>query len=370
MKMFRRAFAGEMIKILIIILLAGGLGPAMAAVWQWSKMADNNATADPSINWAEGMSPSSVNDSARAMMAQLANYRDDISGLLTTGGTATALTVTTNSGLCPTGTTPNDGQLLSVTMGTTNGVSPTLTADSCNAFPIQSAAGVAVSSATLIQGSPYNMKFSTANSAWMLKGFYSSPTNIALGGLMPFTLTMAPNSNFVFAAGQCLSTITYSVYWGALGSPGPGSCGANQFAIIDMRGMVPAGLDTMPGFSAANRLTSASTGCGTAMTNVGAICANGAQSATTTLAQLPTGINSNGVNSISVISTVANIIQGTPSSSNAGGGSSGQLNTPGTASSITSTGNNNINVTSNNTSGGAHPTVQPTIGVTYLLRVL
>jgi hypothetical protein len=42
------------------------------SLWQWSTTAANNASADPSINWAEGQSPSTVNDSARAMMAAIA----------------------------------------------------------------------------------------------------------------------------------------------------------------------------------------------------------------------------------------------------------------------------------------------------------
>ncbi|MDN7993585.1 tail fiber domain-containing protein [Burkholderia orbicola] len=41
-------------------------------LWNWSTTAANNATADPSINWQEGQAPSTVNDSARAMMAALA----------------------------------------------------------------------------------------------------------------------------------------------------------------------------------------------------------------------------------------------------------------------------------------------------------
>jgi hypothetical protein len=44
------------------------------ALWQWSTTAANNATADPSINWQEGQPPSSVNDSARAMMAAIATW--------------------------------------------------------------------------------------------------------------------------------------------------------------------------------------------------------------------------------------------------------------------------------------------------------
>ena len=63
--------------------------------FKWSKTANNNANADGTINWAEGQAPSTVNDSARAMMAAAAKYRDDIAGV-TTGGTATAYTVASN----------------------------------------------------------------------------------------------------------------------------------------------------------------------------------------------------------------------------------------------------------------------------------
>ena len=50
------------------------------AFWKWSHTASSNATADSTINWAEGMAPSAVNNSARAMMARIAEWRDDISG--------------------------------------------------------------------------------------------------------------------------------------------------------------------------------------------------------------------------------------------------------------------------------------------------
>ncbi|MBB5509556.1 tail fiber domain-containing protein [Paraburkholderia atlantica] len=43
------------------------------ALWQWSTTPANNATAG-AINWAEGQAPSTVNDSARQMMADVANW--------------------------------------------------------------------------------------------------------------------------------------------------------------------------------------------------------------------------------------------------------------------------------------------------------
>src|SRR5437588_12273790 len=66
-------------------------------LYNWSQSAGTNATADSSINWAEGMAPSAINDSARSMMAVIAKYRDDISGAITTAGSSTAYIVMSNS---------------------------------------------------------------------------------------------------------------------------------------------------------------------------------------------------------------------------------------------------------------------------------
>ena len=53
---------------------------ATAGVPLWSTTAASNANADPAVNWAEGMAPSAVNDSARATMASVAKWRDDLYG--------------------------------------------------------------------------------------------------------------------------------------------------------------------------------------------------------------------------------------------------------------------------------------------------
>jgi hypothetical protein len=62
-------------------------------LYKWSQTASADATADSTINWAEGQAPSSVNDSARAMMAATAKYRDDIAGAIVTTGSSTAYAV-------------------------------------------------------------------------------------------------------------------------------------------------------------------------------------------------------------------------------------------------------------------------------------
>ncbi|WP_315957486.1 hypothetical protein, partial [Bacillus sp. IG2] len=43
----------------------------MSSIYDWSLQAANNANSDDNINWAEGQPPSSVNNSARAMMQRI-----------------------------------------------------------------------------------------------------------------------------------------------------------------------------------------------------------------------------------------------------------------------------------------------------------
>ena len=68
------------------------------AVREWSTTAADNDDADATINWLEGMAPSGVNDSARAMMAAIKSWYDLIdAGTVsggTVGGTADAITLT------------------------------------------------------------------------------------------------------------------------------------------------------------------------------------------------------------------------------------------------------------------------------------
>src|SRR5712672_4703971 len=95
--------------------------------WKWSRTASSNATADSTINWAEGMAPSAVNDSARAVMAAVAKWRDDISGTLTTTGSWTVYSLTTNSTFDSLANM--SGAMITFIPHTTSGAAPTLNVD-------------------------------------------------------------------------------------------------------------------------------------------------------------------------------------------------------------------------------------------------
>src|SRR6266566_7736792 len=96
-------------------------------LYKWSQTASADATADSTINWAEGQAPSSINDSARAMMAATAKYRDDIAGAIVTGGTPTAYIVSSYE-VFDTFAHLN-GQMIAFTPHATNSVTATLNVD-------------------------------------------------------------------------------------------------------------------------------------------------------------------------------------------------------------------------------------------------
>jgi hypothetical protein len=343
---------------------------AYGALWQWSETASNNASADPTINWRVGMAPSQVSPSARAMMAAVAAWRDDISGALQDTGTSTAYVVTTNQGLANgSGWAPVNGQMIAFVPANTSGIAVTLTVDGGNAYPIQTTPGTAAPSGTLIVGTPYEVTFnSTANTtgAWILRGLYGNPYSIPLGGLMAYTGTTTPNSNFILPAGQCISTTTYATYWALIGSPASGSCPGGQFAVIDLRGRSVVALDNLNG-TAAGRLTSSSAGCGTAMTSIGAVCANGVESAIIPQAQLPAVSPTFSGTTQTWYTNYSQLLNG-GASGGYGAGAYQVWSSPSQVQpSITVTPAGTISALG---SGQSRPQVPPTIGVAYILRVI
>src|SRR5258708_13548977 len=65
-------------------------------LYAWSTTAATNASSDSTINFAEGQLPGTLNDSDRAAMPLHAPFLADNNGSLTTAGSASAQTVTSN----------------------------------------------------------------------------------------------------------------------------------------------------------------------------------------------------------------------------------------------------------------------------------
>lgn len=207
-------------------------------LYKWSQTASADASADSTINWAEGQSPSSVNDSARAMMAAIAKYRDDIAGAIVTTGTSTAYAVSTYQ--VYQSLAQLNGQVIAFTPHATNGATVTLNVDGIGAKPLRSAPSVELPAGVLVQGTPYVALYNNGDQAFYLQSFFSNPYSIPIGASIDFWGTTAPNSSFVLAYGQAISRTTYSALFSLLGTTyGPGD-GSTTFNVPDLRGRVVA----------------------------------------------------------------------------------------------------------------------------------
>jgi len=214
------------------------------AWYNWSQTPAANATADSTINWQEGQAPSSINDSARAMMAATAKYRDDIAGAILTAGTNTAYTVTSYSVFDT--LAHLNGQMIAFTPHTTNGAVVTLNVDSLGPKPLRSAPNVELQAGTIIQGTPYVATYNNSDGAFYLHGFYGNPYNVPLGAGMEYWGTTAPNSSFAFPYGQAISRTTYSTLFNnIIGTTYGSGDGSTTFNLPDVRGRVVASPDNM-----------------------------------------------------------------------------------------------------------------------------
>jgi microcystin-dependent protein len=330
-------------------------------LYKWSQTASSDATADSTINWAEGQAPSSVNDSARAMMAATAKYRDDIAGAIITSGTSTAYTVSSYQVFDT--LAHLNGQMIAFTPHTTNGATVTLNVDTLGPKPLRTAPGVELLAGTIVQGTPYIATYNNGDGAFYLQGFYGSPYLIPLGAGIDYWGATTPNSSFALATGQSISRTTYSALFSLFGTAYGSGDGSTTFNLPDKAGRVSAMQE-----QSSIRLTS--TYFGGNSTALGAV--GGSQSETLTLAQLPTGITAAGSNSVTVNSTAPTTVN--PNITNWGNGSgltfSAFFANQQNVATLSSTGTVNVTTTSNNTGGAAHAIVQPTIICNYIIRII
>lgn len=319
----------------------------------WSQTAASNANADSTINWAEGQAPSSVNDSARAMMAALAKYRDDNGSNLTTGGTSTAYTLTTNQGFV--NTTLMNGQELSFQVHTTNGPNATITIDGVATAIIVGRDGLGnqvIPAGTLVGGNVYSGTYYSSVNEFRMKGFFASPYTVPIGGMMDFIGSSVPNANFVFPIGQAISRTTYATLFSLIGTTYGTGDGSTTFNVPDLTGRVTAMKE-----ASATRLTS--TYFGGNSTTLGAT--GGLESHTLTTAQL--AAHSHGVTDPGHTHTY---LQATGTQNQSGSATAVFV-----SNSSQNTGSSTTGISIQNAgSGNAHNNVQPTMIVNKILRII
>lgn len=329
----------------------------------WSQTAASNASADSNVNWSEGQAPSSVNDSARAMMASAAKWRDDICGINVTGGTGTAYTLTSNQTIA----SNLNGMTIQFTPGTTNTGAVTLSVDGQTAKPIRFATGVDLPSGSLISGSLYQVTYRSAVEEWLLHSFNASVYAIPLGGSIDFWGATAPNSAFVLPYGQAISRTVYSTLFSMFSTTFGVGDGSTTFNIPDLRGRVVAGKDNMGGSSAA-RLTPPVSGGVADSTALGSV--GGTQTHALTIAQLASHTHSGTTGTESVTHTHTYDRYSAAVNAAAGFDVSALSAATSSATGSASTPHTHSFTTGSAGSGDAHNNVQPTIIANKLLRII
>lgn len=336
-------------------------------LWKWSKTAASNATADSAINWAEGQAPSSVNDSARSMMARIAEYRDDIAGAIVTSGTAWAYTVSSNQVFDS--LADMDGAMIAFTPHTTSGTAPTLSVDSLTAKKIRFQTGVDIPDGSLVQGTPYVGTYYNTTGEIILHNTGGNPYNLPLGAGIDFWGTTAPNSAFAFPVGQAISRTTYSTLFSIFGTTYGTGDGSTTFNLPDKRGRVSACPDNMF-LGDAGRLSGDNSISRTTLGSAG-----GASSKTIAQTNLPaiaptfTGTSA----TIDVFSTNSTVVVGGVHNAGLAGGSNtvAVLDSGSTIIRTESTGSYApAGTISTLGSGTALPILQPTILCNYIMRIL
>lgn len=156
------------------------------------------------------------------------------------------------------------------------------------------------------------------------------------GVIFPFAGSTAP-TGFLLCYGQAVSRTTYAALFATIGTTFGAGDGSTTFNVPDLRGRTLADKDDMGG-SAASRLTTAAGGVDGA--TLGA--SGGAQTHTLTAAQLPAHSHTYKASSTAATGS------GAAEANDAGG--------------ITK------NTTSSGGSGDAHPNVQPTLVLNYIIK--
>jgi len=157
--------------------------------YKWSQTANNNASIDSTINWAEGQSPGSVNNSARAMMAASAKERDDTSGKLETAGTSDDYTLTTYQAFA----SLIDGMTVTFTASFTNTGAATLNVDTLGAKALVMWPGEDLLAGKLVEGGIYAATYNAAEEEFRLhQPFPETVREIPSGSRLVFVQASAP----------------------------------------------------------------------------------------------------------------------------------------------------------------------------------
>lgn len=122
----------------------------MGSIWDWSTTASNNGASDSGINFAEGMAAAAVNNSARALMARVAELLADAGGTVSTTGSSNAYLLASTAVIAA----YTDGFIAGFTASFTNSSTATLNVRSLGAKTIY-AHNAALTGGEIVSGGVY-----------------------------------------------------------------------------------------------------------------------------------------------------------------------------------------------------------------------
>lgn len=175
------------------------------SIYDWSLTAASNSAADGDVNWAEGQDPDTVNNSARQMMARLAEFLKDSAAIRVSSGAANTYTVTANSAPAAL----RDGYTIAFRAHQANTTSATISVNSYGAKSLRSRSGTALLANEILNGvvviAQYNLatdEFIIVNSpnVWLQTlgpAMFQSQTFGLKVGDVKISMTNSPDSGFM-----------------------------------------------------------------------------------------------------------------------------------------------------------------------------
>jgi len=229
----------------------------MPGLIHWSTDAASNDTADPPILWQEGQPARTVNDSNRAMMAAMANWRDDnAGGLVATRGAGDAYTVST--GQIFSAASAARAHTLSFNVSAFNEGPATLSLDGQAALPLRRPGNIELGPRDLRPGIVYRVVRSATAPVYLIV----APTFAECGTVSAFASQSVPDG-WLICDGRSLSRAAYAALFQRIGATYGAGDGSTTFNIPDANGRTVFGVDR-----GAGRLTGAG-GLGGDLGNVG-----------------------------------------------------------------------------------------------------
>ncbi|MBB5074333.1 microcystin-dependent protein [Bartonella callosciuri] len=235
----------------------------MSSIYDWSLIASENAYADEIINWAEGQPPSSVNDSARAMMQRIKEYLSDNGGVIETQFTVdgeqnkTSIRLTTKSVF----ETYRGGIVVrfkaqEINRGITNVALNQL--PFCPVYQVTSEGIAPLKGQEIQKGALYELVYTCDIAGKNADGWFLTNPTIKLPEIPPFpplpesfspgfigTFAMEKiPTGWLLCDGKAYSRSTYANLFAALGETWGKGDGNTTFNVPDLRGMFLRGLDS------------------------------------------------------------------------------------------------------------------------------